>query len=89
MALAESSGRAADNGACQDRGLPVAELATAGGYVAIRVPTTGRAGHPRAFGRAVVAPSANRRAMYRRPRHAHVAADLNGRISTDRRGRAG
>jgi L-threonylcarbamoyladenylate synthase len=61
---------------------PVAELATSGlDTVAIRVPS-----HPlaqailRAFGRAVVAPSANLSGHVSPTTAAHVAADLNGRI---------
>jgi L-threonylcarbamoyladenylate synthase len=61
---------------------PVAELATAGlDTVAIRVPD-----HPvaqailRAFGRAVVAPSANLSGHVSPTTAAHVAADLTGRI---------
>jgi L-threonylcarbamoyladenylate synthase len=61
---------------------PVAELATAGlDTVAIRIPD-----HPvaqailRAFGRAVVAPSANLSGHVSPTNAAHVAADLTGRI---------
>ena len=63
-------------------GCPVAELATAGlDSIAVRVPD-----HPvarallRAFGRPVVAPSANRSGHVSPTTAAHVLADLRGRI---------
>ena len=63
-------------------GCPVAELATAGlDSIAVRVPD-----HPvaqkilAAFGRPVVAPSANRSGHVSPTTAAHVLADLNGRI---------
>src|SRR4029078_2421806 len=61
---------------------PVAELATAGlDSIAIRVPN-----HPvargllRAFGKPVVAPSANRSGHVSPTTAAHVLADLRGRV---------
>jgi len=63
-------------------GCPVASLATAGlDSVAVRVPR-----HPvaqdilRAFGRPIVAPSANRSGHVSPTAAAHVRADLNGRV---------
>jgi L-threonylcarbamoyladenylate synthase len=63
-------------------GCPVSDLATAGlDTVAVRVPD-----HPvaqdilRAFGRPVVAPSANRSGHVSPTTAAHVAADLDGRV---------
>jgi L-threonylcarbamoyladenylate synthase len=63
-------------------GCPVASLATAGlDSVAVRVPR-----HPvaqdilRAFGRPIVAPSANRSGHVSPTEAAHVRADLNGRV---------
>ena len=73
---------AADAGAAQDDGCAVADLATAGlDTVAIRIPA-----HPvardilRAFGRPVVAPSANLSGHVSPTTAAHVESDLAGRI---------
>ena len=72
----------ADAGAAESAGCAVADLATAGlDTVAIRIPA-----HPvardilRAFGRPVVAPSANLSGHVSPTTAAHVQSDLAGRI---------